>query len=412
MSKLHCYLRANRDKIIILFFGFLYLLIVLNTPYRSDDAWVHRQIIDQSFTFESWLKSVKLFWVSFMTDQSRLPTQVFLDTLVFFFLRNRVIYKLFLVLGTLSCSFLSGKLVKYLSDSTKLQLLVILFSFLPFQFYLEHNSLTQYYLLAQSILIFSLIALILYIRYSNGIERNYIKFLSVAFWAIACAIYEVIYPFCIIFTIVGYKKYKNLRLSLKSTWIYFIVVAIFAGVNIIIRILYPPLAPSVSFSWDLFGILRAFCFQFIAGIPLSTHFAQNNVIIQPSLYRMLQNIVVEDLLFALIYVFLFGYIVKKYKVHSKRNNYIAYLYVGAIGLIIWSIPPAIYSLSKQYQEWLEMGKGYLGVVIEYFGFAMLLGSVYLLLDIWVRKKMGGGDMQTIKLVYGNIIFCDYTSCAY
>lgn len=289
--------------------------------------------------------------------------------LVFAIFTNLLAYKLLLVAATLATIEMFRRCVAAYT-SRGLGNLAALFavSFLAVRGY--HDALLSYNAMPQFVAILALGSLLAFRGAIEGAGTSR-RVLSVALYALAALTYEDAYGFSLLYVAIAACERRSWRNALRLCWPYLAIAAALAGVSLTARTFAA--VPSYSpYGLNLapIPVVRTFANQILAAIPLSYYvFDPSRIFSRSNFYDFYNNAPLNPIVFAAFVPAL------AYALHDAarhRDDPRGPMAIGAAVVLLAAAPIA--GLVK-YQNELRPGLGYLPVLYEELGIALILAAL-------------------------------------
>ena len=340
-------------------FAILTLLLLYKVPYNGDDmincltdgglSYSNRNIFDHTFSLlKNWMDSGRFYPLAFYSYS------------MFVTFNTLFAYRTFQIVLNLAVILSFSFFVKKLTRNDLYAIVSILILPLFFQYRYYQDPITAYHGMLQLVALYMIWALILH---TTGLEKGKLRYQLVGMILYACALltYEISFAFILLFLVIPFFYGKGRRVIL-SMLPYILVTIVILGFTFYLRAAAPnPTYAGISFSWDAYGIMKAFLSQLSAAIPLSYWLLATPDFMIYNAKVMLLNITMVDILLSLLMgtalLLALRYLPSK-KAEGK---------VLLVGLMLWILPATILSLSFRYQTELSPGVGYLPVYVQYFG---------------------------------------------
>ena len=206
--------------ILLALFGFNLLinLKVLQSGYFNDDM-INSQVPGVvPFVFDSIFDLTKYYFSEWIRNQGRFFPLAWYGYYVFDFFDTLIAYKLYCIFFITVSNFVFGYFVYQISQSKELSYLVILITPVLFQYRLYHDPILSYGGLMQLILIYTILSLILLVKY---LKTKNIIFLvgSVMFYLFSLLTYEITYTFFLLHVLIVWRYRKKTTTSRFGTLI-------------------------------------------------------------------------------------------------------------------------------------------------------------------------------------------------
>lgn len=376
-------LRSKWPLCLALLFAVLVLLPALDGGFNWDDAFFSVEAQSMRISGESIFKRV---WKEII-DYARIgrinPFATF-HFLVFYFIPDARVYRLFLFLLSLINAVLFYHLLKLWRGKAGTALICMLIVPLCFQFRLYHDPLNSYYGLMQVMFCELMGALIFNVRWLKTGRKRYIL-LSLLFFLMGLMSYEMFFPLTALFFVTAVSFEKRFSSAVRKTIPYVLLAVLIFSLSIFLRtnITEETAYSGTTFGLDLPLILRTFAYQTGAAFPMSYRtagydagiFGQTipwNDIFNTSLTVFLKSIRWEDILACLIFCIVL------WTMPREKTKFSVWSLL--FGLLLWLLPGLVISLSEKYQNMLRPGLPYIPVYFSYFGMGIFLYEGIVLLE--------------------------------
>ncbi|MBR6088488.1 MAG: hypothetical protein IKP86_01050 [Anaerolineaceae bacterium] len=392
---------VSNDKhrlLLLLLLMFIVLQPILSGGFNWDDAFFSVEAQSMRLTGESIFRRVWQEIIDYIKIGRINPFATF-HFLVFYFIPDVRIYKLFLLVLTLINGLLFYRFLRLWTGDSFCAPAVLLTVPLCFQFRLYHDPLNSYYGLMQMMFCELMGALICYLLWLRKGKRRFLVF-SLLFFAAGLMSYEMFFPLTALFVILAFEHERKLSGTIRRSLPILLPAVVIFALSMLLRrnITAETAYNGTTFGLDLPLILRTFASQTGAAAPLSYRTAGYDAgifgkpvfweqMFNTSLITFLSSVRWQDLLacFILLLV-LFTLPDDKTSVSLPRILF---------GLLLWLLPGVVISLSTKYQAELRPGLAYIPVYFSCFGMALLL---FLLCTI-IGKAV---SYRTGRLVFGGI----------
>lgn len=374
---------SNWQLGLALLFAILVLLPALDGGFNWDDAFFSVEAQAMRISGESIFKRVWKEIVDYVRIGRINPFATF-HFLVFYFIPDARVYRLFLFLLSLINAGLFYRFLKLWRENIRTALVCLLIVPLCFQFRLYHDPLNSYYGLMQVMFCELMGALIFNVRWLKTGRKRYIL-LSLMFFLMGLMSYEMFFPLMALFFITTLSFEKKLSAAVRKTIPYVLLAVLIFSLSIFLRtnINEETAYSGTTFGLDLPLILRTFTYQTGAAFPMSYRTAGCDAgifgqtfpwrdIFNTSLAVFLQSIRWEDLLACLIFCVVLCTLPRE-----KLKFSVWFL---LFGLLLWLLPGLVISLSEKYQNMLRPGLPYIPVYFSYFGMGIFLYEGIVLLE--------------------------------
>lgn len=364
-----------------------YLAVLLKTGFISDDAYnsqVKGMILQQGVSLNDRILSEITGW---MKGSGRIMVLTWYMTYgVYYFTQDPVVVKAINI-----AIILSGILLFYIfsareTGSSGLALLACLILPSFFQFRYWHDPILAFTFLIPMSFALTIGALVLFQKYlDHGRLRYYI--IAACLYLMALLMYEISFPFCLLFLLIAYARSHNVIKALKQSFAFTGLGGFLLGISAVFRLYFiknsnylQSTYPGAELQTDPGKLISAFEIQTFSSVPLS-YFFFNKENLALILYGL-------DYLF--LALFWIGLLALIYKIGTNILSPVPKLASWlACGAILLFMPAALTSLSGHQTELIQMGYGfgYIPVYLQYFG---LCTFVVALLAFIATKTKGSG----------------------
>ena len=376
-------LRPKWQLCLALLFVILVLMPALDGGFNWDDAFFSVEAQAMRISGESIFKRV---WKEII-DYARIgrinPFATF-HFLVFYFIPDARVYRIFLFLLSLVNAGLFYRFLKLWRENVRAALLCLLIVPLCFQFRLYHDPLNSYYGLMQVMFCELMGALIFNVRWLKTGKKSHIV-LSLLFFLMGLMSYEMFFPLTALFFITALSFEKKVSTAIRKSIPYVLLAVLIFGLSIVLRtnITEETAYNGTTFGLDLPLILQTFSYQIGAAFPMSYRTAGSdagifgqtipwNDIFNTSLTVFLKSIRWEDLLACLIFCVVLW--------TSPREKTKFSIWSLLFAFLLWLLPGLVISLSEKYQNMLRPGLPYIPVYFSFFGVGIFLYEIIVLLE--------------------------------
>jgi hypothetical protein len=347
---------------------------ILLSPYASDDvanSGIHAVLAKENWTLWDMIVHYTQVWIGI--NGRFFPGSLAWSYGVFYVFDDRLEYKIVLVIVLAVASAVVALFAVAITRSRRVAFVVGVFLIAVLQIRLGFDGLTSFAGLISLTTALSLGACVL-LCWRRG-----------AGWAIAAG---VAYAFALLTyeTVLLFAPVMIAVIVLVTrSWIRTIPIVVPAILVAVMAIVLRTVAarepgPAYSLSLDPVAIGVTFAKQSLAALPLSQWWLGELAMppIDPTVLVLCATVIGIPVMAGLMVV-------------SRRPLTIPRLQLAVLagsGAWIWLVPSALIAVTLRWQEELQFGQGYIGVVFGYFGFALLMTSV------WVAVTMVvGGDRK-------------------
>jgi hypothetical protein len=375
-------------ELLILLFVFFYLFVITASPYLGDDVTNSLAKSYHFYTNMNILSYTQFQLARWLSLGRFIPFAKF--EYILFYLINRIfVYKLLIVLSVCVDIAIFGYFVRLVTSSRKIALLLMLISVIPFQFFTTyHNALYSYNFLVQLVLAYCLLYMIFLIKYLHTKKKVFLVF-SLIFFTIGLGTYELVFAFAFFIPVILLKYAKTQKNGLFTAIPYAAIYLIYLSIYFFIKlfIIHTTAYSGITVIFNPSVIFKTFVEQFTAAFPLSNYLLFKMPFINYNIKSIIKSIRVEDIMLVVMFFTLLYFInhLKSDKpAKSEKKSMIVILAIISFGLMVF--PSAMLSLMAKYQSELSLGIGYIPLYIEYFGVAIFLFLLYLLVIKLVKWR--------------------------
>jgi|GEM_PF-3238353 len=353
---------------------------VLKTGYFSDDLVNAMENARAHYmgwnAFQYYLRQIhSLIW-----DGHRL--MLFASPLVIpYLVPNLILYKSMVVAGVTGNIILFAYCLNSVLKSRYFGFFVAGIIPLLLQFRLYHDPILSFYLFLPGMAFWMLLTLFFLNRYLATRQRYNLVISLVAFNLFLYS-YEVSYLFPVV--IAGAIWLANRTLTVRQAcrliMPYALSALVAVGLALLVRVAFGTTYEGTQFRFTPFLICKTFTYQVFSAFPLSYHLGRHGVLFGHTVSAWAGKIIPTDLLAlgALVFLYLAGAGYRRLRV--KRFM--------VLGGLLSVFPAVMIAISKKYQyeiPYQGLGVGYIVVYLQYFGTALLLGAVVVLIN-HIRKR--------------------------
>ncbi len=363
----------------------LSLLPLLHSGYYSDDmvnSLLRGQISLEKISF---LHYTFNFIKSMLKTQGRfVPISIFTLVTISYFFYNLILYKTLILVLIITNIFLFGYFIKIVFKEKYLAYILMLCIPLFFQFRLYHDPILSFAGHLQLFFCYLFVSLIFLHKY---LEHNNKKDLvvSIIFYNISLYAYEISVPLTLLFFILIFDHYKNLKKSFKESlpFIYSLTIAVL--ITFLARSMTNREYSGITFSLNVIWIIKTLIMQIYSSMPLSYFISNPSNLFNQNILNLFKDINGTDIMIIVIFNVLYWYLIQK--INIDKVNWITFLLFG-FGLLVFTAIPI--SFSAKYQQELNWfggwGIGYIPVYIQYYGALMVLASMIVLINKIIKTK--------------------------
>ncbi len=365
-SQMRILRKSERKEQLFLLLSLLFCLFTLAAiypaPYNGDDAincltggylaysgrslWDHTKML-----LDSWMSTGRFYPMAFYSYAvfTWLPT-------LFLYRSFQIILNFFVILSF-------AVLVRKISGRFLYAGLAVLLLPVFFQYRYYQDPILAYHGMLQFVALYLIWATFFFLIAVETRRWRY-SVISALFFAFALMTYEISYAFLALFIIIPF-----IRGTEKKRWLMIIphgIVSVFLLLyTLFLRSQAVSSYAGISFSFDPYGLAKAFLSQLSAAIPLSYWILATPTFLPYSKTAFLDAFRIEDAIGAALLLALLLMVVYCFPLKKPGGR------IWIYGLAFWILPATILSLSSRYQTELSPGVGYLPVYVEYFGGVLL-----------------------------------------
>lgn len=366
------------------------LIPLLSSGFCWDDAFFSVRIPAMRVTGDSiWQRT----WneILIYVKMGRINPFATFQFMTFYLLPNAVVYKIYIVLLTLTGCWIFYKFMLQWSKNERLALGGLLIVPLCIQLRLYHDPMTGYYGLMQMMFCELFASLFFFSKFlEDGKARE--RRLSLLFFAIGLMSYEMFYPLLLFYPLTAWLQRGSLRKGLRDSQPFILFEVVLLAASMGLRLSYVPEGEAYSgtaFSLDPAKILRTWGRQTLGAFPLNYQLMTEDAALAKKLIPRSQ---------------LFGSSLGQFIASMRLQDWLCLGLAGCCGLSVlhpnsgvgadrkeasaktaterWGVPlfalllvvlPGMtIAVSEKYQEQLTDGLAYIPVYFEYFGAALLI----------------------------------------
>ncbi|MEP6821229.1 MAG: LamG domain-containing protein [Chthoniobacterales bacterium] len=347
------------------------LLPYLNPGFYSDD------VFNSVFLGELHIKGLSLWQSivatnhSWMTWNGRLfPVGIVTGSLAWYFASGQIASRLLQISLIILNLFVCVRLLRGLTKSSTFPLLFLATIPAFFQARLDHDPMTSFSPLLQTVLLLILLAVLFFLKYLEK-GRPADLFISLLCHTGALLTYELALTAIVIMVAVtacrGDRFRRRSLLALGGQTALFVA---FLGASAYLRA--HAVAGASSYSGTRLSLtttaLHAFPIQLLAAAPLDYLIFDPHKIFRPFPWPDPQGWILASLLFAATAGATSIVLRRSPEILQNRRT------ILLIGGSLWLVPTVLVCVSQKYQEFLRWGWGYLPVYVEFFGVAFIVAA--------------------------------------
>lgn len=365
---------------------------IATTPYRWDDI-INRTVPD---SFDSTLWNIRADveyiaqWIEpFLQKQGRLfPGSSIWTLMVMETFQTRTAYKLFLMMLSIAMIAIAATLVEQLAGWMMAAVLVAaLTTTLTLRTWFDGlDSFTGILPLTVCLSFGAVLLLICRKGWPSGA-------LAVFLWTYTLLTYEVAIiltpTFCLLVWFRTKNWWRTLPLSVPAVFIF--------GVVLLLRSMARGTDEAYSINLAPGPLLRTYLRQVAAALPLTQEWLANNdnITVDAALNGLL--IVSVGIPVALMLILLGHQVIASMRVLQI---------LAGLGATAWLFPPVFVAISTKWQGEVPTGQGYVAIVWEYIGVAMLLTA------IWAAVAQAARGSTRWRIVYAVVTVWFAALCAF
>ncbi|MBF0555364.1 MAG: LamG domain-containing protein [Nitrospirae bacterium] len=383
----------GRNKYYIMFI-LAYIVItlspLLNAGFYDDDqasSYVRGTLVSKGMQLN--LSSYLADYINFSIDGNKywiketgrfFPLSAFPGTLPFyiFYSQDTVIFLNILKILSLCLNILLyGYLIWLITKSEMLSLLSMLLIPVFFQFRVYHDPILSYPFLLSFVLLYALLSLISLQQYLVK-GKIYYLVLSMLLYLAGCLTYEISYLFFILHFILIYFQINNLKMALKQTSP-FIIIVIFLGIlSLFLRHNAPHILGQYTINLNFYLYFKTFMNQTLSSLPMSYIIFTLPNRIHHIAYITVNYNPIRSVISSVLFVVLLYMLFTKLSLKDVEHKFLI-----IFGSVLCFIPGLMIAASPKFQSEVTLGKGYLPVYIQYYGMLLLLTGAVL----WLSKTL-------------------------
>lgn len=366
-----------------LFLSTLLFLMVVSpmfmSGYISDDAinsYTPGYLIQDHQTVMQFTFKIITEWI----HNGRFFPLAFYEYGLFGLIQNLLVYKIFLFIVNLIN--ISMFLYSIFILTKNKAIINISFLTLPlfYAFQIGHDPVLAFHGLLQLTFLYVLISLISLKRYLDSKRFRYIV-LSVLFYALSLATYEITYSFFLFHAVLIYFNYKQAPTQKKSKLLYIVPfmgsAVLFAGLSLWLRHIFNVSiigsSSPYTISTRIYPMVVTYVQQLVGTLPLSYR------ILDPdNLFSSHYSLFIKSILLALPSVLIFLLGLCNGNKSMTKDEKLGLQSTIVLGLLMFILPSILVSFSPKYQTYIGWGRPYLPVFIQRFGLDLILisGGLY------------------------------------
>lgn len=351
------------------------LLPAVHASLRGDDGWNSEkqgliELEDTSIAGLIW-DTVR----SFVEVQGRpQPVGVFQgEFTIWLFDDHPAAYRLCLIALTVLGAWLLYRLARRLGLGTVGSLLVLVLLAGAIQFRQSHDPVLGYYGTTQVVLALLLGSLLAFHRYLQGGGQRAL-YLSIGLFLLCPAIYESAYPLAGVYLALALMERRG-SAAVRAALPFLAIAAGFFLLSLVLRRLAPAVSAGYVVSFEPLSILRSYVVQLLPPLPTSSvTFDLAPQLARPTAPELAGAAWRGIAVLVLVAGCLF-HLARERGVHLPSGAVVRRLL--AVGAALWLTAPALIATAVKYQQTLTAGRGYLPVLIQVFGYALVAAATLL-----------------------------------
>lgn len=393
----------HRTDILVLAFFILCILPVFSAWYYGDDA-VNRDIrafmkVENKNIFQYISDRLHYYLV---TLGRLIPVSNIQTSFTFYIVNGITAYRLYNAVMNFLAVFCFASMVKAYSGSRKLFYIVMILYPGVFMFLTRYDdSITSYFMLMQTLVIYLSLSLILLKKFMDSRKILYLVF-SVFIYLLSLLTYELSYPLFLVYLLaIFYYQQAPLRERLKKALAgslpYLIPMLMCFALYIWVSANSVSAYEGVSLNLDIRKTAVTFLKQTIAAFPVVPHSYLIFNLDWGFIFKLKQtvaNISMTDIISVVVFTYL---LIKLNRLKDanppERNRFLIWL-----SALLVVCPGLITSVSKKYQDALVWGLGYLTIYMMRFGLLLLGYFLYDSIFKRIKKTSLKRLVQTVSLV--------------
>jgi len=346
----------------------LFLLPMLHAPFAGDDVYVsevagYADVLGRSWWTELW-ELVKEMVVTRGRPQ---PLASFYGPSMMHLLGDHAAaYHAYILLLTALAAYLLGVLLIRLGLSRSTAFLAIVLGTAFVQFRRYHDSMQSYVGLIQILMILTFLSLLAFQRYLEGGRRKDLV-LSVLVFLPAPLLYEVAYPFVALHLGLALLDRRG-RAAVRAAAPLLALGIGFVVLSYVMRANAQTDPEGYYVGGGPWAIVRTYFLQLFPPLPTSSILFDPGAVAGGVTKPELLAATWRGALTGILAVACVWTAVKRPAATAARAVPAAIV----VGLGLWFVPPLLLSLAPKYQTELGAGRGYLVVLMQGFGVAVLL----------------------------------------
>ncbi len=397
-------LTAKQSEIILiaclLLVNALSLFPLLTTGFIADDI-LNSQIRGHMIQTNRSLWGVTAYYMNqWLINNGRLFPLGFSIYSIFYILENVLLYKLFVLSVILAGIGAFFVFIRKLTGSTLIPAIAVMLLPVTLQFRASWDPVLAFCAQYPLICLILFCSLTFFLRVLDNAEYGSRRALWIAVFLFMCCglIFEVTYPMFLIYGTVAFLKLKNFKAAIRASWPFLAVTLVLVTASLILR--SQAIAINTTYKMDLnvAVIVKTYFAQLFGAIPFSYYFLDPQAMFQNRIQNWPSSLLQVLPLLVLLLLFAVPTVWRKFPKAPFIQNTTSDSGVMILGILFYTIPPALISLSPKFQAQL-LGDAYLPIYMSYFGlcliFAVGLGNLY--------KRWNGENRKARWLT--RVVFC-------
>ena len=309
------------------------------------------------------------------------------DIVAWLFDGHPMAYRLLLIFLTVVAAGLLYKLVRGLGMSRSGGALVLVVLAGAIQFRAYHDAMLGYYGTVQLVLILTLASLLWFLKgLRTGERRAYI--VSLLLFLACPLLYEITYPLVALHLGIAFIERRGWA-AVRAAAPFLALGLFFLLVSVAARLIADTAPAGYSVSMSPFTVLRTYFIQLFPPVPGSSLlFDAGAYGGQPTKAELLAGGWRGAAVFAGSLVLLLG------PVRARQGKADRLGAIAVVGALLWLTPPLLLSVAAKYQVELGPGRGYLPVLIQVFGWALVASAAGLALVRAAARRSALARMAT------------------
>lgn len=395
----------------------LYYLIIIEGCFTGDDMYnscIRGYLSERGISVWAYMREQAMAWFK---DGGRIFPLAVLQYLVFYIFPSVKAYKLFLVIYTLLCVYIMGKVVFEITKEPFWEKASIFLGglLMPLFSYGAVNPMTNFGGLVQSVIFFGLLAILLELK---GLQtrKGWMIWGSAVLSGCAMLTYEIGFAIPIVLFVTGLFYINDRKKYMKMQIPNMIVAGSIGVISVITKIVYnnKGIYNGTKVRIDFKAILDTFDVQFLGAIPFANFTRATKPSFLPqNIWEMYTHIDYRTIIVCVFLTVAFITIITLYECKSveiqKRGLLIC------MGAIIWIVPSILISMSEKYQMELPISQlPYIPVLMEVFGLTIVILGVIsgMRYGKWIITLLAVIEIIGIVPIYRYSVVCENRATKY